>query len=76
MAWSMLLFALFFLMPESSAARVPLVSVMAIVFTLFYAPTAGTSPFSISAEVSMVGLLTVEQSYTASLPCPGIQELD
>ncbi|KAF2265095.1 MFS general substrate transporter [Lojkania enalia] len=51
MAWSMLTFALMFQIPESSGARVPLVSIFAIIFTLFYAPTAGTSPFSISAEV-------------------------
>ncbi|KAF1978786.1 MFS general substrate transporter [Bimuria novae-zelandiae CBS 107.79] len=51
MAWSMLVFAMLFQMPEGSSARVPLVSVFAVIFTLFYAPTAGTSPFSISAEV-------------------------
>ncbi|KAF2464226.1 MFS general substrate transporter [Lindgomyces ingoldianus] len=51
MAWSMLVFAFLFKLPESSHARVPLVSIFAVVFTLFYAPTAGTSPFSISAEV-------------------------
>jgi hypothetical protein len=31
--------------------QIPLVSIFAIIFVLFYAPTAGTSPFSISAEV-------------------------
>ncbi|KAF2867314.1 major facilitator superfamily domain-containing protein [Massariosphaeria phaeospora] len=51
MAWSMLVFAFIFQIPERSAARVPLVSIFAVIFTLFYAPTAGTSPFSISAEV-------------------------
>lgn len=50
-AWSMLVFALLFQIREGSAARVPLVSIMAVIFTLFYAPTAGTGPFSISAEV-------------------------
>lgn len=49
MAWSMLVFAFLFKMEGS--AKVPLVSVFAIIFTAFYAPTAGTSPFSISAEV-------------------------
>lgn len=51
MAWSMLVFACLFQINENSAARVPLVSIFAVIFTLFYAPTAGTSPFSISAEV-------------------------
>ena len=51
MAWSMLVFAFMFKIPEGNPARVPLVSIWAIIFTLFYAPTAGTSPFSISAEV-------------------------
>ncbi|KAF2004169.1 MFS general substrate transporter [Amniculicola lignicola CBS 123094] len=51
MAWSMFVFAFLFKLPEGSAARVPLISIFAIVFTLIYAPTAGTSPFSISAEV-------------------------
>ncbi|KAH7361111.1 major facilitator superfamily domain-containing protein [Pyrenochaeta sp. MPI-SDFR-AT-0127] len=50
MAWSMLVFAFLFKVPNLSA-RVPLVSIFAIIFTMFYAPTAGTSPFSISAEV-------------------------
>ncbi|KAH9869803.1 hypothetical protein IAQ61_007016 [Plenodomus lingam] len=49
MAWSMLVFA--FLFKIEGEAKVPLVSVFAIIFTAFYAPTAGTSPFSISAEV-------------------------
>ncbi|KAF1848807.1 MFS general substrate transporter [Cucurbitaria berberidis CBS 394.84] len=50
MAWSMLVFAFLFKIPNESV-RVPLVSIFAIVFVVFYAPTAGTSPFSISAEV-------------------------
>ena len=50
MAWSMFVFAFLFKTPDSSV-RVPLVSIFAIVFVAFYAPTAGTSPFSISAEV-------------------------
>ncbi|KAF2846158.1 MFS general substrate transporter [Plenodomus tracheiphilus IPT5] len=49
MAWSMLVFA--FLFKLDGSAKVPLISVFAIIFTAFYAPTAGTSPFSISAEV-------------------------
>lgn len=40
MAWSMLVFAMLFQIPETSSARVPLVSVFAVIFTLFYAPTA------------------------------------
>ncbi|CAO2654080.1 Nn.00g108130.m01.CDS01 [Neocucurbitaria sp. VM-36] len=50
MAWSMLVFAFLFKIPDSSV-RTPLVSIFAVVFVAFYAPTAGTSPFSISAEV-------------------------
>jgi MFS family permease len=50
MAWSMLVFAFMFKIPDSSV-QIPLVSIFAVIFVLFYAPTAGTSPFSISAEV-------------------------
>lgn len=52
MGWSMLVFAFLFKIPQSSV-RVPLVSVFAVIFVAFYAPTAGTSPFSISAEVRL-----------------------
>ena len=51
MAWSMLVFAFLFKIPDASV-RTPLVSIFAVIFVAFYAPTAGTSPFSISAEVS------------------------
>ncbi|KAF1959475.1 MFS general substrate transporter [Byssothecium circinans] len=50
MAWSMLVFAFLFKISDSSL-QIPLVSIFAVIFVLFYAPTAGTSPFSISAEV-------------------------
>lgn len=50
MAWSMLVFAFLFKISDSSI-QIPLVSIFAVIFVLFYAPTAGTSPFSISAEV-------------------------
>lgn len=50
MAWSMLIFAFLFKITDSSV-QIPLVSIFAVIFVLFYAPTAGTSPFSISAEV-------------------------
>lgn len=50
MAWSMLVFAFLFKIPKSSV-QVPLISIFAVIFVLIYAPTAGTSPFSISAEV-------------------------
>ncbi|KAF2028227.1 MFS general substrate transporter, partial [Setomelanomma holmii] len=50
MAWSMLVFALLFQISNTSV-QIPLVSIWAVIFVLFYAPTAGTSPFSISAEV-------------------------
>ncbi|KAF2183473.1 MFS general substrate transporter [Zopfia rhizophila CBS 207.26] len=51
MAWSMLVFALIFKISKDDPSRTPLLSIFAVIFTLFYAPTAGTSPFSISAEV-------------------------
>jgi hypothetical protein len=44
MAWSMLVFA-FLLKITNSSVQVPMVSIFTIVFVLFYAPTAGTSPF-------------------------------
>jgi MFS family permease len=50
MAWSMLVFAFLFKISDLSV-QTPLVSIFAVIFVLFYAPTAGTSPFSISAEV-------------------------
>ncbi|KAH7091340.1 major facilitator superfamily domain-containing protein [Paraphoma chrysanthemicola] len=50
MAWSMLVFAFLFKISDTSV-QVPLVSVWAVIFVLFYSPTGGTSPFSISAEV-------------------------
>jgi MFS family permease len=52
MAWSILVFALLFKIPESdSSVRTPMIGVFAVIFVAFYAPTAGTSPFSIAAEV-------------------------
>ncbi|KAF1828804.1 hypothetical protein BDW02DRAFT_614210 [Decorospora gaudefroyi] len=51
MAWSMLVFAFLFKIPNDSSIRIPMLSIFAIVFVAIYAPTAGTSPFSISAEV-------------------------
>ncbi|KAL1793925.1 hypothetical protein ACET3X_007346 [Alternaria dauci] len=52
MAWSMLVFAFLFKIPESEASvRTPMISIFAVIFVAFYAPTAGTSPFSIAAEV-------------------------
>lgn len=50
MAWSMLVLALLFQIGESTV-RTLLVAIFAVVFVLFYAPTAGTCPFSIAAEV-------------------------
>jgi MFS family permease len=50
MAWSILVSALLFKIPEASI-QIPMVSIFAIIFVAFYAPTAGTSPFSIAAEV-------------------------
>lgn len=53
LAWLMLVFAFCFKVKDS--AQIPLVSVFAVLFTMVYAPTAGTSPFSISAEVFPLG---------------------
>jgi membrane protein implicated in regulation of membrane protease activity len=48
----MLVFALLFRIPDSSSSvRIAMTSIFAVIFVAFYAPTAGTSPFSISAEV-------------------------
>ncbi len=54
LAWSMLVLAFMFKIPESSV-RIPMISVFSVIFVAIYAPTAGTSPFSISAEVSLRG---------------------
>lgn len=51
MAWSILLLTFLFKLPEGSRARTALISTFTVVFQVFYAATAGTSPFSISAEV-------------------------
>ena len=51
MAWSILVFAFLFKISESESVRTPLISIFAVIFVAFYAPTAGTSPFSIAAEV-------------------------
>lgn len=51
MAWLMLVLAFCFKIDESSSARIPLIGVFVVLFTIAYSPTAGTSPFSISAEV-------------------------
>ncbi|KAI4947472.1 hypothetical protein J4E91_006826 [Alternaria rosae] len=50
MAWSILVFAFLFKIPDPSV-QIPMVSIFAVIFVAFYAPTAGTSPFSIAAEV-------------------------
>jgi len=50
MAWSILVFAFLFKIRDPSV-QIPMVSIFAIIFVAFYAPTAGTSPFSIAAEV-------------------------
>lgn len=44
MAWSMMVFAFLFKISDTSV-QIPLVSIFAVIFVLFYAPTAGTSPF-------------------------------
>jgi Sugar (and other) transporter len=47
----MLILAFSFKEGVEGDARVQLVSVMGILYTIAYSPTAGTSPFAISAEV-------------------------
>lgn len=49
MAWLMLIFAFLFKIKESSV-QVPMVSIFAVIFSLVYAPTAGTSPFVSSLD--------------------------
>ena len=51
MAWSIFVLAFLFKMSDDNTARTPLISTFTIIFQIFYAATAGTSPFSISAEV-------------------------
>lgn len=47
----MLVLAFSFKTGVEGDARVPLVSIFGILFIIAYSPTAGTSPFAISAEV-------------------------
>jgi len=47
----MLILAFCFETGQDSNARLPLVGVFGILFIIAYSPTAGTSPFAISAEV-------------------------
>lgn len=44
MAWSILVSAFLFKITDTSV-QIPLVSISAVISVLFYAPTAGTSPF-------------------------------
>lgn len=62
MAWSMLVFALLFKITES-AVRIPMISIFAVIFVIFYAPTAGTSPFSIAAEVISGALPSTSRAF-------------
>lgn len=48
---SMLILAFSFEEGSEGDARVPLVSVFGFLYIISYSPTAGTSPFAISAEV-------------------------
>ena len=49
MAWLMLVLACCF--EIKNCARLPLIGLFIVLFTIAYSPTAGTSPYSISAEV-------------------------
>jgi MFS family permease len=56
MAWSMLVFAFLFKIPDSSSVKVPMVAIFAVIFVLIYAPTAGTSPFVRHPNKNMRGI--------------------
>ncbi|TFL07367.1 hypothetical protein BDV98DRAFT_599678 [Pterulicium gracile] len=51
MAWTLLATGLAFYMPESNAARVPLIAFFIYLFMAFYSPGEGPVPFTYSAEV-------------------------
>ncbi|KAG5642035.1 hypothetical protein DXG03_003761 [Asterophora parasitica] len=51
MAWTLLAAGFCFLIPESSAARVPLIALFIFLFAAFYSPGEGPVPFTYSAEV-------------------------
>ncbi|KAF2111260.1 hypothetical protein BDV96DRAFT_189689 [Lophiotrema nucula] len=50
MAWCLLVAGGCFLMPEASAARVPLIATFVYLFTAFYSPGIGPVPFVYAAE--------------------------
>lgn len=51
MAWTLLAAGLCFLIPDDSAARVPLIAVFIYIFAAFYSVGEGPVPFTYSAEV-------------------------
>ncbi|KAF2187909.1 hypothetical protein K469DRAFT_661298 [Zopfia rhizophila CBS 207.26] len=50
MAWCLIIAGGFFLLPEASAARVPLIATFVYLFTAFYSPGIGPVPFVYAAE--------------------------
>ena len=53
-------------------ARVPLVAVFGLLFVIAYSPTAGTSPFAISAEVFPLVVREVGHSLAVSVNFIGL----
>ncbi|TFK35902.1 hypothetical protein BDQ12DRAFT_655262 [Crucibulum laeve] len=51
MAWTLLATGFCFYIPESNAARVPLIALFIFLFAAFYSPGEGPVPFTYSAEV-------------------------
>ena len=50
MAWCLIATGLMFLLPESSAARLPLIALFVYLFTIFYSPGIGPVPNVYAAE--------------------------
>ncbi|KAJ7586385.1 hypothetical protein C8J56DRAFT_828274 [Mycena floridula] len=51
MAWTLLAAGLCFIIPQSSKAHIPLISLFIYLFAAFYSPGEGPVPFTYSAEV-------------------------
>ncbi|EPE32227.1 MFS general substrate transporter [Glarea lozoyensis ATCC 20868] len=56
----------------TTIARVPLVAVFGLLFVIAYSPTAGTSPFAISAEVFPLVVREVGHSFAVSVNFIGL----
>ncbi|ORY92802.1 and other transporter-domain-containing protein [Leucosporidium creatinivorum] len=67
MAWTLLAAGLCFLIPEGSAARVPLIALFIFMFSCFYAPGEGPVPFTYSAEVFPISHREVGMAWAVSV---------